>query len=160
MSVVVVGSSNAVNLTDGLDGLAIGAVGIAAATYAVLTYVAGNPIVAHYLRVPFVSEAGELSVFCGAIVGALARISLVQLPPGRRVHGRRGVPAARRRHRRSSRSWRSRKSCSTIVGGLFVLEAALGDSPGRLVQADRASGSFEWRRFTITSSSRAGRSRA
>ena len=70
VSVVVVGSSNAVNLTDGLDGLAIGAVGIAAGTYAILTYVAGNSIVAHYLRVPFVSEAGELAVFCGGIVGA------------------------------------------------------------------------------------------
>jgi phospho-N-acetylmuramoyl-pentapeptide-transferase len=70
VAVVVVGSSNAVNLTDGLDGLAIGAVGIAAATYAVLTYVAGNAVVARYLRVPSVSEAGELSVFCGAIVGA------------------------------------------------------------------------------------------
>jgi phospho-N-acetylmuramoyl-pentapeptide-transferase len=70
VSIVVVGSSNAVNLTDGLDGLAIGAVGIAAATYAVLTYVAGNAVVAHYLRVPLVPEAGEIAVFCGAIVGA------------------------------------------------------------------------------------------
>ena len=70
VSVVIVGTSNAVNLTDGLDGLAIGGVGIAAATYAVLTYVAGNAVVAHYLRVPLVPEAGELAVFCGAIVGA------------------------------------------------------------------------------------------
>ncbi|HET9795280.1 MAG TPA: phospho-N-acetylmuramoyl-pentapeptide-transferase [Thermoanaerobaculia bacterium] len=70
VSIVVVGSSNAVNLTDGLDGLAIGAAGIAAGTYAILTYIAGNSVVAHYLRVPFVSEAGELAVFCGAIVGA------------------------------------------------------------------------------------------
>jgi len=70
VALVVVGSSNAVNLTDGLDGLAIGAVGIAAATYAILTYIAGNAIVARYLRVPYVSEAGELAVFCGAIVGS------------------------------------------------------------------------------------------
>jgi phospho-N-acetylmuramoyl-pentapeptide-transferase len=70
VSVVIVGSSNAVNLTDGLDGLAIGAVGIAAATYAVLTYVAGNAIVARYLRMPLVPEAGELAVFCGALVGS------------------------------------------------------------------------------------------
>ena len=70
VSVVVVGSSNAVNLTDGLDGLAIGAVGIAAATYAVLTYIAGNSVAARYLRVPLVPEAGDLAVFCGAIVGA------------------------------------------------------------------------------------------
>jgi len=67
---VLVGSSNAVNLTDGLDGLAIGATLIAAGTYAVFTYVAGNRVVATYLQVPYVSGAGELTVFCGALVGA------------------------------------------------------------------------------------------
>jgi phospho-N-acetylmuramoyl-pentapeptide-transferase len=68
--VVLVGASNAVNLTDGLDGLAIGATLIAAATYAVFAYVAGNRVVAQYLQVPFVPEAGEVAVFCGALVGA------------------------------------------------------------------------------------------
>ncbi len=67
---VLVGSSNAVNLTDGLDGLAIGATLIAAGTYAVFTYVAGNRVVASYLQVPYVAGAGELTVFCGALVGA------------------------------------------------------------------------------------------
>ncbi len=67
---VLVGSSNAVNLTDGLDGLAIGATMIAAATYAIFTYIAGNRVVAQYLQVSYVAGAGELTVFCGALVGA------------------------------------------------------------------------------------------
>ncbi len=67
---VLVGSSNAVNLTDGLDGLAIGATLIAAGTYAIFTYVAGNRVVASYLQVPYVAGAGELTVFCGSLVGA------------------------------------------------------------------------------------------
>ncbi|HRC88222.1 MAG TPA: phospho-N-acetylmuramoyl-pentapeptide-transferase, partial [Thermoanaerobaculia bacterium] len=67
---VLVGASNAVNLTDGLDGLAIGATLIAAGTYAVFSYVAGNSVAARYLQVPYVPGAGELAVFCGAMVGA------------------------------------------------------------------------------------------
>ena len=67
---VLVGASNAVNLTDGLDGLAIGATLIAAATYAVFTYVAGNRVLAQYLQVPYVAGVGEVAVFCGALVGA------------------------------------------------------------------------------------------
>jgi phospho-N-acetylmuramoyl-pentapeptide-transferase len=68
--VVLVGTSNAVNLTDGLDGLAIGVTMIAASTYAVFTYVAGNRIVATYLQVQYVAGAGEVAVFCAALVGA------------------------------------------------------------------------------------------
>ena len=67
---VLVGASNAVNLTDGLDGLAIGAAGIAAATYAIFCYVAGNRIVAGYLQLPSVPGVGEVTVFCGALAGA------------------------------------------------------------------------------------------
>ncbi|HTG34206.1 MAG TPA: phospho-N-acetylmuramoyl-pentapeptide-transferase [Thermoanaerobaculia bacterium] len=67
---VLVGSSNAVNLTDGLDGLAIGATSVAAATYAVFTYVAGNAIISRYLQVSWVPGVGEVAVFCGAMVGA------------------------------------------------------------------------------------------
>ena len=69
-AVVVVGSSNAVNLTDGLDGLAIGATLIASATFAILAYIAGNAKAATYLLVPSVPGTGELAVFCAAIVGA------------------------------------------------------------------------------------------
>jgi phospho-N-acetylmuramoyl-pentapeptide-transferase len=69
-AVVVVGSSNAVNLTDGLDGLAIGATLVASATFAILAYIAGNAKAATYLLVPSVPGTGELAVFCAAIVGA------------------------------------------------------------------------------------------
>jgi phospho-N-acetylmuramoyl-pentapeptide-transferase len=68
--VVVVGAANAVNLTDGLDGLAIGSSLIASATYAILAYVAGHARVAGYLDVPNVRGVGELAVLCGALVGA------------------------------------------------------------------------------------------
>ncbi len=70
VTVVLVGSSNAVNLTDGLDGLAIGATLIAAATYAIFTYVAGNSVLAGYLQVPYQRGVGEVAVFCAALVGA------------------------------------------------------------------------------------------
>lgn len=67
---VIVGTSNAVNLTDGLDGLAIGPVAIAAGAYMVFAYVAGHAKIAQYLQVTNVVGAGELAVFCGAMVGA------------------------------------------------------------------------------------------
>ncbi len=67
---VLTGSSNAVNLTDGLDGLAIGSLLIAWGTFAVLTYAAGHAIVADYLGIANVKGVGELTVFCGAVVGA------------------------------------------------------------------------------------------
>ncbi|HEX6096050.1 MAG TPA: phospho-N-acetylmuramoyl-pentapeptide-transferase [Thermoanaerobaculia bacterium] len=68
--VVLVGASNAVNLTDGLDGLAIGSSLVAAVTYTVLTYAAGHARIADYLRIAWVPQTGELAVFCGAMVGA------------------------------------------------------------------------------------------
>jgi phospho-N-acetylmuramoyl-pentapeptide-transferase len=67
---VLVATSNGVNLTDGLDGLAIGATLIAAATYAVFTYVAGNAIAARYLNVAYIAGVGEVAVFCTALAGA------------------------------------------------------------------------------------------
>ncbi len=70
VALVLVGASNAVNLTDGLDGLAIGSIMIAAATYAIFTYVAGHSVVASYLQVASIPGAGELTIFCGALVGA------------------------------------------------------------------------------------------
>ena len=66
----IVGSSNAVNLTDGLDGLAIGCALIVAFVFLVFTYVAGNRIAATYLQIPYVPGAGELTVFCAALIGA------------------------------------------------------------------------------------------
>jgi phospho-N-acetylmuramoyl-pentapeptide-transferase len=68
--VAIVGSSNAVNLTDGLDGLAIGCTLITSVVFLVLTYLAGNFKSAAYLQIPYVDGAGELTVFCAAMIGA------------------------------------------------------------------------------------------
>jgi len=70
VAVVIVGSSNAVNLTDGLDGLAIGLVGIAATANAVIVYLGGNRIIADYLKILYIPGSGELAIFCGAMLGA------------------------------------------------------------------------------------------
>jgi phospho-N-acetylmuramoyl-pentapeptide-transferase len=67
---ILVGTSNAVNLTDGLDGLAIGPVMITAGTFALVTYLSGHAQFSNYLQIPFTSGCGELSIFCGTIVGA------------------------------------------------------------------------------------------
>ncbi len=68
--IIIVGASNAVNLTDGLDGLAIGTTLIAAVTYTALTYAAGHFRIADYLKIAWVPQTSELAVFCGAMVGA------------------------------------------------------------------------------------------
>lgn len=68
--IVIVGSSNAVNLTDGLDGLAVGCLTMIAATYSILSYVTGHFKLSAYLGVPFIPPAAEITVFCAAIVGA------------------------------------------------------------------------------------------
>lgn len=68
--VVVVGSSNAVNLTDGLDGLAIMPIVMVAGALGIFTYAASNAVYAHYLAIPFVPNTGELTIFCSALVGA------------------------------------------------------------------------------------------
>jgi phospho-N-acetylmuramoyl-pentapeptide-transferase len=67
---VIVGSANAVNLTDGLDGLAIGPVLIASGTFMLFCYLAGNFRFASYLQIPFVKGSGELTILCGALVGS------------------------------------------------------------------------------------------
>ncbi|MEO5364298.1 MAG: phospho-N-acetylmuramoyl-pentapeptide-transferase [Magnetococcus sp. DMHC-8] len=67
---VIVGTSNAVNLTDGLDGLAIGPTMLTAATFLIIAYVTGHSQFASYLGIPYVAGAGELAIFCGAMVGA------------------------------------------------------------------------------------------
>ncbi|MFA4842637.1 MAG: phospho-N-acetylmuramoyl-pentapeptide-transferase [Candidatus Omnitrophota bacterium] len=67
---VIAGSSNAVNLTDGLDGLAIGCVIMAAIAFSILSYVSGNIKFSHYLLIPYIPGSGELTVFCASILGA------------------------------------------------------------------------------------------
>ena len=67
---VVVGSSNGVNLTDGLDGLAIGLIGIAAVAYGALAYAGGHAIISDYLNIIFLKNSGEITVYCASILGA------------------------------------------------------------------------------------------
>lgn len=69
--IVIIGSSNAVNLTDGLDGLATGTVGIVAVTFSIMTYISGNIIIADYLGIPYIPHSAELTVFLTSLVGAL-----------------------------------------------------------------------------------------
>ncbi len=68
--IVIVGSSNAVNLTDGLDGLAAGPTIVSTAVYLVFTYLSGHVVLADYLQIPYVPGSGELAIFCGSIFGA------------------------------------------------------------------------------------------
>lgn len=68
--IVIVGSSNAVNLTDGLDGLAAGPIIVTTTVYLIFSYVAGNIVLSDYLQVPYVAGSGELAIFCGTIFGA------------------------------------------------------------------------------------------
>ncbi len=67
---VVIGSSNGVNLTDGLDGLAIGLIGVAALAYAALAYAAGHVVISEYVNIIFLRQGGEVTVYCAAILGA------------------------------------------------------------------------------------------
>ncbi len=69
-ALVLVSAANAVNLTDGLDGLATGSVTVAAVTYLIFAYVSGHATIANYLQIPFQANAGELSVYCGILAGA------------------------------------------------------------------------------------------
>jgi phospho-N-acetylmuramoyl-pentapeptide-transferase len=69
-ALVIVGASNAVNLTDGLDGLAVGPTVISGTVYLIFSYLAGHAVLANYLQIPYVPGAGEVAVFCGALVGS------------------------------------------------------------------------------------------
>ena len=69
-ALVIIGSSNAVNLTDGLDGLAVGSTSMVALTFCILSYIAGHNFFSNYLLISHVPQAGELAVFCAAMVGA------------------------------------------------------------------------------------------
>jgi phospho-N-acetylmuramoyl-pentapeptide-transferase len=120
--VVLLGSSNAVNLTDGLDGLAVGAVAIAAATYTVFVYVAGHARIAEYLRIVPVSGAGEVAIFTGAMAGAAMGFLWFNCHPAQvfmgdvgslALGGGIGIVAVVAKQ----------ELLLLLVGGLFVLEA-------------------------------------
>jgi phospho-N-acetylmuramoyl-pentapeptide-transferase len=119
---VIVGAANAVNFTDGLDGLAIVPVMIAAATFGVIAYLVGNHVFAEYLEVHFAPGVGELAVFCGALIGAGLGFLWYNAPPAKifmgdtgslALGGALGTVAVACKH----------EIVLAIVGGLFVAEA-------------------------------------
>jgi len=120
---VLVGSSNAVNLTDGLDGLAIGCTNSAAAAYLVMAYAAGNFIFAEYLQVPFVKGGGELAVFCGALLGAGLGFLWFNCHPARVFMGDTGSLAIGGGIAAVAILIKQ-ELVLVIVGGVFVMEAA------------------------------------
>ena len=118
---VMVGASNSVNLTDGLDGLAIGPIIIASSAFALIAYLTGNAVFAGYLQIHFVPGAGELAVFCGALVGAGLGFLWFNAPPAMvfmgdtgslALGGGLGAVAVVTKH----------ELVLAIIGGLFVLE--------------------------------------
>ena len=121
--IVMVGASNAVNLTDGLDGLAIVPVMIVAGCFALISYLVGNTVFAGYLQIHYVPGAGELAVFCGALVGASLGFLWFNAPPAMvfmgdtgslSVGGALGTISIIVKH----------ELVLAIIGGLFVLETA------------------------------------
>ncbi len=120
-AVVMVGASNAVNLTDGLDGLAIVPVMIAAGVFALIAYLVGNSVFSNYLQLHYVPGAGELAVFCGALVGGGLGFLWFNAPPAKvfmgdtgslSLGGALGAVSIVTKH----------ELVLAIVGGLFVLE--------------------------------------
>lgn len=123
MVLVLVGASNAVNLTDGLDGLAIGCTNSVAAAYLLLTYVAGHYKFAEYLQVPFVQGSGELTVFCGALLGAGLGFLWYNCHPAKIFMGDTGSLALGGAIAMLAILIKQ-ELLLIIVGGVFVIEAA------------------------------------
>ncbi|MFO1068721.1 MAG: phospho-N-acetylmuramoyl-pentapeptide-transferase [Geminicoccaceae bacterium] len=119
---VMVGASNAVNLTDGLDGLAIVPVMIAAGCFALIAYLVGNTIFSGYLGIPYVPGTGELGVFCGAMVGASLGFLWYNAPPAMVFMGDTGSLAAGGALGAVAVIVKH-ELVLAIIGGLFVLEA-------------------------------------
>ena len=120
--VVIVGSANAVNLTDGLDGLAIVPVMIVAATFAIICYLAGNVIFSDYLHINYVSGAGELAILCGAMIGASLGFLWYNAPPAMVFMGDTGSLALGGTLGAISVIIKQ-ELVLAIVGGIFVAEA-------------------------------------
>ncbi|MDQ0472880.1 phospho-N-acetylmuramoyl-pentapeptide-transferase [Labrys wisconsinensis] len=120
---IVVGAGNAVNLTDGLDGLAIVPVMVAAASFGFISYLAGNAVFSNYLQIHFVPGTGELAIVCGATIGAGLGFLWFNAPPAQifmgdtgslALGGMIGTVAVATKH----------EIVLAVIGGLFVLEAA------------------------------------
>ena len=119
---IIVGSSNAVNLTDGLDGLATVPVILVAAFFAFISYVTGNIVFSEYLQIPYIEGVGEIAVFCGSIIGACIGFLWFNAPPAKifmgdtgslALGGSLGAVGIITKH----------EIVLAITGGLFVLEA-------------------------------------
>ena len=119
---VIVGSSNAVNLTDGLDGLATVPVILVASCFAFISYVTGNIVFSDYLQIPYIEGTGEISIFCGAIIGSCLGFLWFNAPPAKifmgdtgslSLGGSLGAVGIITKH----------EIVLAITGGLFVLEA-------------------------------------
>jgi phospho-N-acetylmuramoyl-pentapeptide-transferase len=123
MVVVLVGASNAVNLTDGLDGLAIGCSNSVAGAYLVLTYMAGHFTFAEYLQVPFVRGSSELTVFCGSMLGAGLGFLWYNCHPAKIFMGDTGSLAIGGAIAMLAILIKQ-ELLLVIVGGVFVIEAA------------------------------------
>ena len=118
---IIIASSNAVNLTDGLDGLATVPVILVAASFAFICYVAGNTVFSDYLQIPYIKELGEVSIFCGSICGACLGFLWFNAPPAKifmgdtgslSLGGSLGAISIVSKH----------EIVLAIIGGLFVLE--------------------------------------
>ncbi len=118
---VIIGSSNAVNLTDGLDGLATVPVMLVALSFTLISYVVGNTIFSEYLQIQYIPDVGELSIFCGSVVGACLGFLWYNAPPAKIFMGDTGslslggslaAIAIIVKH----------EIVLAIIGGLFVLE--------------------------------------
>jgi phospho-N-acetylmuramoyl-pentapeptide-transferase len=118
---VMVGASNAVNLTDGLDGLAIGPIIVVGGVFAMIAYLAGNTVFSSYLQINYVPGAGELAVFCGALVGAGMGFLWFNAPPAMVFMGDTGSLASGGALGAIS-VVAKHELVLAIVGGLFVLE--------------------------------------
>src|SRR5215210_3126644 len=118
---VIVGAGNAVNITDGLDGLAIGPVMIVAGTFGFIAYLVGNAIYANYLQVHFVPGAGELAVVCGALIGAGLGVLWCNAPPAQIFMGDTGSLALGGLLATIAVATKM-EFVLAIAGGLFVLE--------------------------------------
>jgi len=119
---IIAGSANAVNLTDGLDGLAIVPIMIVAMSFAFIAYVAGNAIFSDYLQITYIENSGELTVFCGALIGSSLGFLWFNAPPAKvfmgdtgslSLGGSLGAVGIITKH----------EIVLAITGGLFVLEA-------------------------------------
>ena len=119
---IIVGSSNAVNLTDGLDGLATVPVILVASCFALISYVSGNIVFSDYLHIPYIEGVGEASIFCGSIIGACLGFLWFNAPPAKifmgdtgslALGGSLGAIGIITKH----------EIVLAITGGLFVLEA-------------------------------------